>query len=324
MELAAEDSKTSLQSQIDAIIARYKPLIDDIQVRAERMVADYSPPDEGEAAINMDFDVTWKDEKIVFDLPSVTMRTKEMSMDIPEVTMERKDIIFHVPAIRMVPKKIGQRPVWYGPFKMVWEDIIIDVPEPYMEEKRISFDLPSVTMKRHDWKMDIPEFTMEQQTWIIGLPQITVKNVTVETDKLKAGGDRLSEEGQMLAESMKAEINMLISGGTALATQSSIGLKTQIAAQFDSAIATMQKVIAELVAQGIDPIKVPGAGGDVNLRKQLAELIAQREAALASAEAGMQAAAPATPVVAAPVEAQPVAVPATESPVTETAAAPAA
>jgi len=283
MASAAEDFKTNLDTQIKSITDRYKPALDDLQARGQKLADDYHKPDDIGAVLGLDFDIDWKEVKIVFDLPSVTMRTKSVSMDIPEVSMQRQDIIFHTPSVRTVTKKVGQYPEFHG-LNIVWKDILTDVPEVFMEEQRIAFDLPSVTMKTQDWKIDLPDFTMERQEWFVKIPQFTLKNITVETEKIKAAGEQLQEEGRQIGERMKAEINTVPSGGSAKTTQDAIGLKTQISAQFDGAITTLMNTINELVAKGIDPIKVPGANGDLNLRKQLADLIAQRDAAIRKVE----------------------------------------
>jgi hypothetical protein len=283
MPTTAEEFKTNLEQQIKSITDRYQPAIEDLKARGARMVEDYEKPGAVGAVIGVDFDVEWKEEVIIFDLPSVTMKTTEISLDIPEVSMETQTIIFHTPSVRMVSRKVGQYPEFHG-FTVRWKDIIIDVPEPFMEEQKMIFDLPSVTMKRQDWKLDLPEFTMETQRWVIKLPHFTVKNVNVETGKIKASGQKLKEEGEELGRRMKAEIDNVISTGKAMSSHGSVEPINQIAAQFDGAIAALNKAINELVAKGIDPIKVPGQNGDINLRKQLAELIAQRETALAAAK----------------------------------------
>lgn len=284
MVTAAEEFKANIEKKIKEITDRYQPAIEDLKTRGARMADDYRKPSAAGAVIGVDFDIDMKDQEIVFDLPSVTMKTTEISLDIPEVTMERQTIIFHTPSVRMVPRVVGRYPEFHG-LSIEWREIIMHVPEPFMEEQKIIFDLPSVTMKRQDWKIDLPEFKMETQRWVITLPQFRVTNVNVETDKIKASGKRLQEEGEQLGERMKAEINAVLSTGQATGFQNNSEIKNQIAAQFDSAIAALNQAIADLVARGVDPIKVPGEKGEINLRKQLADLIAQRELALATTEA---------------------------------------
>lgn len=285
MEAGSADFKQMLDEKIKSITNRYKPLLEDLERRGKQMTDDFKKPDAIEAVIDIDFDVTWADVEFIFDLPSVTMRTTDISLDIPEVTSVQNTIIFHTPSVRMVPKKVGQYPEIHG-WTIVWKDIITDVPEVFMEEQRVIFDLPSVTMKRQDWKLDIPEFRMEKTRWVIGFPQITVRKVSAETTRIQDMGKQLQAEGEDIAARMKAEIEAAISFGSVVGAQDATTIENQISQQFDSAIATLSQAIKELVAKGIDPIKVPTETGDVNLRKQLSDLIEQRAAAVAQAQAG--------------------------------------
>ena len=282
MSTAMEEYQAKLNATVKAITDRYQPLLADLERRGKKLAEDYEAPNTGEAILGVDFKIEWKESEIVFDLPSVAMRTQDISLDIPEATMVDNTIIFHTPSTRMVTKKVGQYPEIHG-WTFVWKDILIDVPEPFMQEQRIVFGLPSVTMHRQDWKIDVPEFKMERQSWKLNLPQITVLNVRVEIEKMEEAGKQLQIEGQAIGERMKAEIQAAISFGGAIAQQEGSAIQNEISSKFDSAIAMISQTIQELAAKGIDPIKVPSDKGDVNLRKQLAELIAQREAAITQA-----------------------------------------
>jgi len=284
MSPAMENYQTNINNKIKAITDQYQPLLADLEARGKRLGDDFEKPDNWEAVINVDFDVEWKDNEIIFDLPSVTMRTQEISLDLPEVTMVDNTIVFGTPSVRMVTKKVGQYPEVDG-WILRWKDILIDVPETFMQEQRIVFGLPSVTMRRQDWKIDIPEFRMEQQRWVVKLPSITIKNVRAETQKIEDAGKQLAAEGQALGDRMKAEITAALSFGGVIAQQDSIAVENEVAKSFDAAIASLMQTIQELVAKGIDPIKVPGEHGDVNLRKQLEELILNRSAAIAQVQA---------------------------------------
>ncbi len=270
----------SIQEQIAAIQEKYKPEIEALKRRGKELNDSYHKPDDWEAIIGVDFQVTWGDQKFSFDVPTVTMRTQTMALDLPEVFPERQTIIFHTPSVRMVDRKVGQYPEFHGPFKIVWKDIIISVPEPFMEEQKIIFDLPSVRMKRQEFKLDLPEFKMETMDITIGLPQVTVTKVSAATAKVKESGEALKAEGEQLAARMKSEIEAVIGGLTAVSGQASASVKHDVAAQYDTAINALQKGIDELVAKGVDPIKVPAESGEVNLRKQLADLIDARDKAI--------------------------------------------
>lgn len=272
----------SLQEQIQAIRDKYQPRIDDLAKRAKELEASFHKPENWEAAINIDFEVGWADQEFSFDLPTVTMRTQTIKFDLPEFFMEQQTIIFHTPSVRMVDRKVGQYPEWHGPFKVVWKDIIISVPEPFMQEQRIIIDLPSLTMRPQEFKLDLPEFRMETFRFVVGLPQITIRKVSAETARVKAAGDDLRVDGEQIAAQMKNEIQIAIGGVVSQGGQQAVNTRTSIAAEYDKAISALQMSIDGLVAKGVDPIRVPTDKGEVNLRKQLEQLVADREKALGS------------------------------------------
>jgi hypothetical protein len=209
------------------------------------------------------------------------MKEQHVALDLPEVFSETQTIVFHTPSIRMVPKVVGRYPEFRG-FDVTWHDIIIDVPEPFMEEQRIIFDTPSVRMKRQDWYLKIPEFTMERVDWSFDVPQLTIVNIKGQIRAVQEEGERLKAEGERIGAAMKAEIMMVVSGAKSNAGQDGREKSSAVASAYDAAIAKLQAAIDELVAKGIDPIKIPGPNGDQNLRKQLADLVEARSAALAS------------------------------------------
>lgn len=276
---------SAFQDQIQAIQDRYRPQIEDLQRRGQKLVDDHRQPSGAEAVIGVDIDLDWKDVDIIFDVPAVEMKTTTISLDVPELRMETKAIIFHTPSVRMVDRKVGRYPEFRG-FKVVWRDIIISVPEPFMQEQRIAFDLPTVTMRRQEWRLDLPQFRMDRVRWVVRLPQFTVRNVRVEADKLKQEGERLEAEGEQISERMKGEIEAVIGGLKADKDRPVVDAQTNLAAAYDDAIAKLNSTISELAAKGIDPIKVPVDGQDVNLRKRLADLIAERQEAMRRFEAG--------------------------------------
>lgn len=276
----------TLQEQIQAIQDRYKPQIEELQRRSKKIVDDYEKPSAGGAVIGVDFKVDWKDEEIIFDIPSVTMKRNDVSLDIPEIFSKRETIIFHTPSVRMVNKKVGQYPEFHG-FEVKWKDIIISLPEPFMQEQKIIFDLPYIKMKRQDWSFDVPEFTMERVRWVIGLPHFTIINVNAQTNDMVDNGNQLKKEGEEIGNRMRAEIESLIGGMKNNSNQKGSGAQNETILAYDLVINQLTTSINDLVAKGIDPIKVPTEGGDINLRKQLAEVIAQRASAIQKIENGI-------------------------------------
>jgi hypothetical protein len=265
-----------LKEKIDAIVARYKPEIDRLTAEGQEMEDGFEEPSKGGAMIGVDFEAEWADTKVIFDVPSITMRDRDVSFDLPSVTMRTRKIIFDTPSVRMRRVKTGEYPEVHG-WTIKWKPIYIDVPEPFMERQEISFDIPEVTMERVNLRLAIPEFRMKRVEWVLRLPQITVVNVRAETDALKAKGEDLSRRAAELAARMKAEIETAIGGFSASSSEQITRESQNVRGKFDTAIRQVSGAIDQLVARNVDPIKVPAGTGDINLRKTLTELMAERD-----------------------------------------------
>lgn len=270
---------TNLQERIEAIVERFKPLFDGLQAEGEQMEKDFERPSDGGIMVGVDFDVTWEKTDIKFDIPSVTMKRHDISFDIPEVRMSRKDMSFDTPSTRMSRKKVGEYPC-FKRWKWYSCDIIMDVPEFFMERQNISMDIPEVYSKRVDIAFDLPEFFMNRVEWSLHLPQFKIINVRAETQDMEERGKDLSARGQQLSSAMKAEIDTVLASAFSEGSQTVVEKRNEVTAPFDAAISQITKTIDELVAKKIDPIKVPANDGNINLRKSLEDVVAQREAAL--------------------------------------------
>ena len=117
--------------------------------------------------------------------------------------------------------------------------------------------------------MSLPEFSMERVHWVLGLPQITIKNVRVETEKIKERGEALKTEGEAIAADMRREIESLV--------KQVYGDVRQVKERYDTALVQVGASIDNALKHGVDPIKVPTDNGDINLRKIYSELITQRD-----------------------------------------------
>ncbi len=276
----ADDPSKALTDQIEAIKAKYAPQIKALQDEGESIKDDTDNPDAIGATIGIDFKVDWKDEEISFDVPSVTIKNQDISFDLPEITSVRQHIAFDIPAVRMVDKKVGQYPEIDG-WTVRWHDIIISVPETYMQRQDIYYDIPSVTMKTQHFVIGIPTFTMERVRWVIGLPQFTVINVRGNIQSAKDRGDALQTKGQALAASMKAEIQHAVELFKQQLANSAGGMGNAISKPFDAALTTINNAINDLQSKGCDPIKVPTDSGNINLRKMYADTSDAKAAALA-------------------------------------------
>lgn len=249
-----------INSSIEAIMAKYKPRIEALQQRGEKMKDDFKRPGDLGIVIGVDLDVSWKDVKIIFDVPSVAIKDQSLKFDLPETTMKLQTLSWDMPAICMELVSIG-------PIKF-------HVPKPCMKRQEIKLHLPEFRMTTQEIVMGIPEFRMERVHWTIGLPQITVRNVKAETERLQSNGQQLQAEADALANEMKAEVDS--------ALELAYGGKAEVKASFDDTLFKLQQGIESTQQAGIDPIKVPTEEGNVNLRKQYEELLQKREQVLAN------------------------------------------
>ena len=277
-----------LQKRIQEIKDKYTPELDKLSKDGKELEDDYDRPGDIGAVIGVDFKVDWKDVEISFDIPSITVEDKNISLDLPQLTSSRQNVSFDVPDTRMVDRKVGQYPEVDG-WTVRWKDIIISVPEPYMRRVDIGFDLPSVTMKRSDFVIGLPRITMERVKWIVGLPQFTVVNVSAKTTEIQDSGKELQARGEKLAQAMRQEIELEVTKFKAALVATAFSTKNTVSNGFDQALGTIRGAIDELSRQGCDPIKVPTANGDVNLRKTYDDVDAQRVRAIASIDQAIPA-----------------------------------
>ena len=82
------DLAKRVNEAVQAIKAKYEPRIAALQQRAQQLKEDFNTPDSSEVVTGIDFDVTWKDVEIIFDVPSVTMKDQSLKFDLPETTMK--------------------------------------------------------------------------------------------------------------------------------------------------------------------------------------------------------------------------------------------
>lgn len=275
-------AESPLNAQIELIRQRYEPRIKALQDAGAQLAQDAPRPETVEAVINVDFEVTWADQTLAFDFPSITLKDRRIAFDLPEVTMGLERIVFDLPAVRMVDRKIGQKPEIHG-WTVRWTDIIISVPEPYMQRNEIKLDLPQIAMRRKEIVLGIPEVRMKRVTWVIGLPQFKVINVSAATDRVKQRGEALRIEGEAIAAQMTAEVQQAVAQ-----FMGSLGAAGELQGTqntFDAALHTVKSGIDDLSARGVDPIKVPTDNGNLNLRKTYEELVIARDAALGQLQA---------------------------------------
>jgi hypothetical protein len=196
-----------------------------------------------------------------FDLPQVVMKTQTMSLDVPQFTIRDQDFTFSTPSVHLVDRVVGQYPEFHGPFNIVMKDIIISVPEPFMEEQRIIVSIPEVTMATTSISLDIPEVTMETVEWILQVPEVRMGDITlgipVDASDLKAKAATLKEEGAQLTQDMQARAAVIKTEATQLAQNTQVQQYAQqvssvsgsadadIMKKFDDAIASIDAALAQ-------------------------------------------------------------------------------
>lgn len=265
-----------LQSRIDAVTARYQPEIDGLEADGRALADGTDDPNAIGAVVDVDFDIDWRDREILIDLPSVTMRDRNLALDLPQVAMKQKRIVFHTPSVRMENRVVGKYPEVRG-FTVRWRDMVTKVPVTFMERQEIVFDIPEVRMERRDVTLKIPEFSMNRQRWVIRLPEFTLKSVKAEARQLQERGEELQRRGEEIGRRMKEEIELLIASVYGPLTETGQQLRGDVSGSFGEAIRAVETAIGDLAARKIDPIRIPAEGGEINLRKELATLVGERE-----------------------------------------------
>ncbi|WP_295814367.1 hypothetical protein [uncultured Deinococcus sp.] len=278
--MSYEEQQAAMQAEFDTIVQRYQPEIQALEQEGQQLASD------GKQAFKFDLQVGWGEQTVAFDVPQVTMHTQTFSLDLPQVTVHDQTFTFSTPSVRMVTKKVGQYPEFHG-FTVRWKDILIDVPEVFMEEQRVVVGIPEIRMDTTSFALDVPEVQMERVEWRLRVPEVRLGDISIlvpiDKDDLTTKADALKERGQALQARMQQDIKAAIATGTAAvsgpatqryseALQGSTG-KAQLALTgFDDALGTIDRTLA-----------TPSLPEDIRARltAQRTDLTAQRAAVLA-------------------------------------------
>lgn len=268
-----------LQAKIDEITQRYQPELDQLQAEGEKMESEAGQPSSGELIVNVDFDVEWKNRAISFTVPTVAMRDRELSLHLPRVEKNRQRIVFDIPTVTMETYCAFKRPVFRG-LRVKMECVYLDKPVLRMKRHEIIYDLPEVRMERKTFVLKVPEIGSRRLEMVLKLPQFTARNPRVEAKRLEEKGEELRARAEALAARMEAEVQAVVT--TFFGSLSSEGstLRQEVDNAFSHAIGAIEASIAELHAQNVDASKVPAEGGNVNLRKTLSDLVEERSRAI--------------------------------------------
>lgn len=192
-----DNLETELSTVIADMEAEVRHRVDARKATLEERVAKLKDdrPDGPEVALGFDIKVDWKDVPMIFHLPSVTMKDHRVVIGLPEVTMRDRDLIFHTPSVRMVSRKIGQYPEFHG-FTVRWKDIIVDVPEPFMQEQRIRMGIPEFALRDRDIVLGLPSITMVESRIVLRLPQFTIREVSVIVSDMKSAAEDAKRDAE--------------------------------------------------------------------------------------------------------------------------------
>ncbi len=262
------------QSSINTVESEFKPRLDKIARDGQELGDDAG----NKADLEFQVEVEMREQKWIFDLPSVTMRTVKIVIGLPQVTMRTQVFSWDVPEIRMVTKKIGQYPeVVVDGFNVTvrWRDILADVPETIMVRHEWSMDIPETRVSDTEMSFDVPEFKMERQEWIMNIPEFKLKqanvaSIPVYNDFEKRGSD-IKKEADSVKGAMKAELVSRTSALFVCQRMTLLAERSKAVQGMTDGIAKMEAAISQATAAGVpaDNLVVNINGSQVKMRDQL-------------------------------------------------------
>lgn len=260
------------QARLDEIQRRYEPRLRELQADGEALERSLDEPSSVEAVFRADVDITWKDREIILDVPQVTVKDQVIGIDVPEVTSRNRRIVFDVPTLRMERWCIAKNP-------LTGKCMYISRPETRMERREIVTKIPKVAMRRRDVILGIPEVTMKPTRFVVKLPQVTVRNMRAEAKKVEEAAQALEARAEQIGREMETEINAAVTSFEAELFAGAGPRRREVERAFEEALQSVDAAIKDVQASGVDPIKVPADGGDVNLRKIYAEIVEKQKQA---------------------------------------------
>jgi hypothetical protein len=294
----------------DELSARIQVLSLDIEKDGKELEAEGKSLEE-DAKSWVTFETKWEDTRILIPVIEVVMKDQTQKFDLPQVKVEDERIVLKIPEVTMVPHKITQYPettcgwevkkvafgvktkVWTC--KVTWKDVVTKMPEIVMRDKEIIIGIPKFWMDTTEITLKIPEFKASQKEIVIGLPQFTVKYIGGSTaDEAKAlekkaeqleGSAKIEvdEEIQWFKANIKTELAGPLNDYSSCVRADLVERRSFLVAQFEPAIAMMQKAINDIATAG---------GGDApqtaELKQNLTTLIASQQEALATVDASIE------------------------------------
>lgn len=251
-------------------------------------------------SIDLDIDVTWKDEVIILNLPDVTLKNQEWILKLPEVTMRRQTWVWDKPTPIMVRQKTGQYPEFTC--RNVKNDLGISLPECYTKWSDIITDVPSIRMDRTETILDVPEFSMRDQKVVVGVPEFSMREqkivlrlpqfkvrsiratVNEQQKRSQAAAAAATTDIQALTTDMRADIEKATVKG--MSDVYSCGA-TQLTANRDKTLADLDKNIAAVDGSVKAAESVNAADFAKQMRETLVRLRQSRAEAVKSFETAL-------------------------------------
>jgi methyl-accepting chemotaxis protein len=274
-------SNERMQQRIELLTeeydARFKQVGDSLREDGENLEEEYDSSIGGKVK----FDIKMVEQKMVFDLPSITFGHKKIKFDLPSVTNKLKRIVWSEPKITMEDRKVGESPSVkckkddFGiPYSCTttWKPIITKVPVTTMVKKEIKIEIPEISMRTQEFNIPEVKITLSRQEIIMHLPSITVTDVEVEAEyhenNIKDSEKKLSR----LENGFKVELNKIVFEETTLLFEEQIsdleGHNESIKNIFDPMISDIKS--------NIKTVRSAGAKDEVaRLEAQLTNLVSQ-------------------------------------------------
>ena len=274
------DLQKELSTAVTALTADLQGRVDglsaDLQKKVDKIQDDMPDSDGIDGSVGVDVDVEWKLQTIKLHLPEVVMKAQKWIYHLPSITVKDKKMIFHTPGTCMKRKKIGQYPELHG-LKVVWKDIIADVPEPCSKKQEIVVGVPEVRMEEQRTILHVPEFAMRLQEIKMHLPEFRVADVKVEAGKAEkkakaAEADfktELSREQALLLDQARRDVTPKVTALFACYRADVENKKAAVATQFVVPVAQLSGAVETLRAQG-------ATNQAAELESKLGELRAQQ------------------------------------------------
>lgn len=257
-----------------------------------------------EDSVAMNVDVGWSDQRIVFNVPSVTIKDQRIIFGVPQTTVVNKHMSFDVPSVTMKDTKTGQYPettchdtwIHVGPIKtkgvpsctVTWHDIITKIPVSTMQRTDIVLGVPEFTWKDTTVVAGIPQLTNQEVTWIIGLPQFTVRSIAINSKKIESESESLQNAMAEKKEAMTKDVGGDIHSVFACYRTDVSSKRLQAETQFNSGLSQLDSSIQNVRASGADPANLKSSDGhSLNLIAQRADLARKRDDAMASFDSAL-------------------------------------